>query len=77
MKKHFPLFILIFFYLLPIIHAQTEPEVDSKIIIQKGVKLHEEEKYEEALDLYEKVYKMDPLSEIAGKAVERYNALVQ
>ncbi len=40
-------------------------------------KLREVQKrWEEALDLYEKVYELDPFSDIGRSAVQRYNALV-
>ncbi|MCW3083187.1 MAG: hypothetical protein JWP12_553 [Bacteroidetes bacterium] len=43
---------------LSYVHAQT-PEVDSKKIIQKGVDLHDAEKYDEAIAEFKKVNKND------------------
>ncbi|MCW3072473.1 MAG: tetratricopeptide repeat protein [Bacteroidetes bacterium] len=39
--------------------AQNKPEVDSKKIIQKGVELHDSEKYQEAITEFKKVNKND------------------
>src|ERR1019366_3121208 len=42
-----------------VVYAQTEIEIDSKKIIEKGASFHDEKKYEEAIAEYKKVNKND------------------
>ncbi len=55
-------------------------ELDNKLAaayLNLGIVRERQERIDEALNLFETVYEMDPLSEIGEKAVEHYNALVE
>lgn len=62
--KKFAFILIIFFFCLNGIYAQRTSQIDS--LVRIGIKLHDEKKYEEAIDIYKEALKIDSKSPLVN-----------